>query len=227
MSTPSFSGFQNIAGGYPLSGGSEISNLAQLADWLVSNAGLSGQAAAGIAAVVAGESTGSPEAVGSGGDGLIGWTPPSTGPRLTGNPTADMQTQAAALVAYGKAHPEWSQIVATNDANTAAQLWSRAEAPRIAGSDIRANLIPQILSAMGNPYANAGGTGGNTGSGGGLIDLSGLLDVITQPFKDFDTLVQGLIWLTKPANWVRIFAFIIGIAVLGAGGYTLFGAAKG
>ena len=59
--------------------------------------GYSHNAAAGIAGNIYQESKGNPESVGMGGGGLIGWTPLPAG-FVTGNASADLQTQLAALL---------------------------------------------------------------------------------------------------------------------------------
>jgi hypothetical protein len=64
--------------------------------------GYSANAAAGIAGSIYQESKGDPEAVGMGGGGLIGFTPLPAG-YVTGAPTADLQTQLAAVLTYNAA----------------------------------------------------------------------------------------------------------------------------
>jgi hypothetical protein len=79
--------------------------------------GYTGIAAAGIAGNIFQESGGNPESVGSGGGGLIGFTPLPSG-YVTGNPAADLQTQLSAILAYNQ---QWSQFIpALNAAATPA-----------------------------------------------------------------------------------------------------------
>ena len=78
--------------------------------------GYTGLAAAGIAGNIYRESTGNPESVGSGGGGLIGWTPLPAG-FVTGNPAADLQTQLSALLTYNQ---QWSQYIPALNAATSA-----------------------------------------------------------------------------------------------------------
>jgi Phage tail lysozyme len=73
-------------------------------------------AAAGIAGNIYRESMGNPESVGTGGGGLIGWTPLPAG-MVTGNPAADLRTQLAALLTYNQ---QWSQYIPTLNAATSA-----------------------------------------------------------------------------------------------------------
>jgi Phage tail lysozyme len=81
-------------------------NYAAIVDFLVGH-GYSGNAAAGIAGNIFQESKGNPESVGSGGGGLIGWTPLPPG-FVTGNPEADLQTQLNQLLIYNQG---WHQFV--------------------------------------------------------------------------------------------------------------------
>lgn len=92
-------------------------NYATIVDFLVAH-GYSGNAAAGIAGNIFQESKGNPESVGSGGGGLIGWTPLPAG-FVTGNPAADLQTQLNQLLMYNQG---WHQFVpALNAASSPAQ----------------------------------------------------------------------------------------------------------
>jgi hypothetical protein len=79
--------------------------------------GYSHNAAAGIAGNIYQESKGDPESVGMGGGGLIGFTPLPVG-YVTGNATADLQTQLAAVLAYNQ---QWAAYLpALNSAATPA-----------------------------------------------------------------------------------------------------------
>lgn len=92
-------------------------NYATIVDFLVAH-GYSGNAAAGIAGNIFQESKGNPESVGSGGGGLIGWTPLPAG-FVTGNPEADLQKQLQELLVYNQG---WHQFVpALNAASSPAQ----------------------------------------------------------------------------------------------------------
>jgi hypothetical protein len=76
--------------------------------------GYTGLAAAGIAGNIYQESKGDPEAIGTGGGGLIGWTPLPSG-LVTGNPAADLQTQLQALLTYNE---QWAQYIPMLNAAT-------------------------------------------------------------------------------------------------------------
>jgi hypothetical protein len=73
-------------------------------------------AAAGMAGNMYQESKGDPESVGSGGGGLIGFTPLPPG-YVTGNPAADLRTQLAAVLTYNQ---QWSQYIPALNAATSA-----------------------------------------------------------------------------------------------------------
>jgi len=81
-------------------------NYAAIVSFLTSH-GYTGNAAAGIAGNIWQESGGNPESVGDGGGGLIGWTP-LPGGYVTGNPSADLQTQLAAILTFNRI---WSQYI--------------------------------------------------------------------------------------------------------------------
>jgi hypothetical protein len=75
-------------------------NVTAIVSFLLAN-GYSDNAAAGIAGNMYQESKGNPESVGMGGGGLIGFTPLPAG-YVTGNPTADLQTQLNAILSYNQ-----------------------------------------------------------------------------------------------------------------------------
>jgi Phage tail lysozyme len=90
-------------------------NYAAIVDYLAGH-GYTPLAAAGIAGNIYQESKGNPESEGTGGGGLIGWTPLPAG-FVTGNPAADLQTQLAALLTYNQ---QWAQYIPTLNAATSA-----------------------------------------------------------------------------------------------------------
>jgi hypothetical protein len=81
-------------------------NYAAIVSFLIAH-GYSGNAAAGIAGNIYQESGGNPKSVGSGGGGLIGWTP-LPGGFVTGNPAADLQTQLATILTFDQ---QWAQYL--------------------------------------------------------------------------------------------------------------------
>jgi len=92
-------------------------NYATIVSFLTTH-GYTRLAAAGIAGNIYQESKGDPESVGSGGGGLIGFTP-LPGGYVTGNPAADLQTQLNAILTYNQ---QWSQYIpALNAASSASE----------------------------------------------------------------------------------------------------------
>jgi hypothetical protein len=90
-------------------------NYATIVNFLVAH-GYTAMGAAGVAGNIYQESRGNPESVGTGGGGLIGWTPLPAG-YVTGNPDADLQTQLTALLSYNQ---QWAQYVPMLNAATSA-----------------------------------------------------------------------------------------------------------
>ncbi len=88
-------------------------NYATIVNYLVAH-NYTKMAAVGIAGNIFQESKGNPESVGSGGGGLIGWTPLPSG-FVTGNVAGDLRTQLAALLTYNQG---WAQYVPMLDAAT-------------------------------------------------------------------------------------------------------------
>jgi LysM repeat protein len=123
------------------SGGMLPENYAAIVGFLTKH-GYTGIAAAGIAGNIYQESGGNPEAIGSGGGGLIGWTPLPSG-LVTGNPAADLQTQLQAILAYNQ---QWAEYIPALNAATSA-----AEAADIYMNDFERPGIP----AAGNREAAA------------------------------------------------------------------------
>jgi len=73
-------------------------NYETIVNFLIAH-GYTSIAATGIAGNIYQESGGNPESGGAAAGGLIGWTPLPSG-YITGNPTADLQTQLAALLLF-------------------------------------------------------------------------------------------------------------------------------
>jgi hypothetical protein len=88
-------------------------NYAAIVKFIVGH-GYTPMAAAGMAGNIYQESKGDPESVGSGGGGLIGWTP-LPGGYVTGNAAADLQTQLSAILVYNQ---QWSQYIPALNAAT-------------------------------------------------------------------------------------------------------------
>ncbi len=131
-------------------------DLLAVAQYLVAN-GYSDAAAAGVASCVDGESGGNPESVGTGGGGLIGWTPISSAapnPNIvTGNPAQDMETQLSDLLYYNSTEIGQSLVDELNsqtDPVAAADFYSQNfEKPAVTDSDVVPSVAEQIFSALG------------------------------------------------------------------------------
>jgi len=128
------------------SGGYLPENYPEIVSFLTAH-GYTGNAAAGIAGNIYQESHGDPEAVGSGGGGLIGWTP-LPGGLVTGNPSADLQAQLAAILTYNQ---RWAQYLpALNSAGSPAEAadiyvtdFERAGMPAASNREAAADAVAQ------------------------------------------------------------------------------------
>jgi LysM repeat protein len=131
-------------------------NLLAIGQYLVDN-GYSKAAAAGIASCVDGESGGNPESVGSGGGGLIGWTPiGSAAPNaniITGDASQDMTTQLADILYYNSNEIGQSLVAELNsqtDPVAAADFYSQNfEKPAVTDSDVVSSVAEQVFSELG------------------------------------------------------------------------------
>jgi Phage tail lysozyme len=124
-------------------------NYVTIVDFLVAH-GYTRMAAAGIAGNIYQESQGDPESVGTGGGGLIGWTPLPAG-FVTGNAAADLQTQLAALLSYNQ---EWAQYLpvlnaATSPAGAADVYMNYFERPGIPAASNREGAAIAVAQACG------------------------------------------------------------------------------
>ncbi len=120
-------------------------NYATIVNFLVAN-GYSPMGAVGIAGNIYQESDGNPESVGTGGGGLIGWTPLPDG-YVTGNPAADLQTQLSALLSYNQ---QWAEYIPALNAAT-----SPTDAADIYMNDFERPGDPQAANREGAAVAVA------------------------------------------------------------------------
>lgn len=116
--------------------------------------GYSKAAAAGIAACIAGESLGSPEANGTGGWGLIGWTPQYPGEYQnlypTGHAAADYAKQLPAILTYNSKNGNVAALNSISDPVQAAKYFSQTfERPQVTDSDVRTDVATQVFKAIG------------------------------------------------------------------------------
>src|ERR1700722_1313303 len=147
-----------------ISSGSATANEMTIAEFLVRN-GYSDAAAAGIVGCIAGESGANPESVGSGGGGIIGWTPESSArPNaniVTGNASKDLQTQLTDLLTYNQI---WSEFIPglnqQTDPVAAADYYSQNfERPAVKDSDVRAGVATAVYNNLKNGGASNVPTG--------------------------------------------------------------------
>jgi tail lysozyme len=126
------------------SGGLLPDNYAAIVEFMLDH-GYTHNAAAGMAGNIYQESKGNPESVGMGGGGLIGWTPLPSG-FVTGNPSADLQRQLAAILTYNQG---WAQYIpALNAASSPAAAadiyvtdFERAGIPAASTREASANAV--------------------------------------------------------------------------------------
>jgi hypothetical protein len=121
-------------------------NYAAIVGFLTAH-GYTGLGAAGIAGNIWQESEGNPESVGTGGGGLIGWTPLPPG-FVTGNPAADLQTQLNALLTYNQQYPQYiptlnAATTATEAADIYMNYFERPGIPAAANREAAANAVAQ------------------------------------------------------------------------------------
>ena len=124
-------------------------NYATIVNYLVAQ-GYTAMGAAGVAGNIYQESKGDPESVGTGGGGLIGWTPLPAG-YVTGNAVADLQTQLTALLSYNQ---QWAQYLpalnaATSPANAADIYMNDFERPGIPAAANREGAAAAVAQACG------------------------------------------------------------------------------
>jgi hypothetical protein len=124
-------------------------NYATIVNFLVAH-GYTKMAAAGIAGNIYQESDGNPESLGSGGGGLIGWTPLPAG-FVTGNPATDLQTQLTALLTYNQG---WAQYIsmlnaATNATDAAYIYMTYFERPGLPAASNREGAAVAVAQACG------------------------------------------------------------------------------
>lgn len=191
-------------------------------------AGLSANAAAGILGNVEQESGGNPSA---------GSDPPGSGLiQQLGYPTGQSVAAAsAAIITYIKANGSIADINANASTPSAAALYfsNKYERPNaaLANNANRESSAEAVASAAksGNWPASTALTGDSVTPGGGSV-LSGILDLpasIGSFFGDADTFVNKLMWLVNPASWVRIGAFIAGVAMLLLAAYAFIAIGEG
>jgi len=119
--------------------------------------GYSAAAAAGVASCVDGESGANPESEGSGGGGLIGWTPLGSAEPdaniVTGDVSVDMMTQLADILYYNSNEIGQSRVDELNsqtDPVAAADFYSQNfEKPAVTDSDVVPSVAEEVYSELG------------------------------------------------------------------------------
>jgi Phage tail lysozyme len=124
-------------------------NYATIVNFLIAH-GYTSIAAAGIAGNIYQESGGNPESGDGAAGGLIGWTPLPSG-YITGDPSADLQTQLAGLLAFNDRLGEF--LPALNAATTAADAayvyMSDFERPGFPAASNREDSAVAVAAACG------------------------------------------------------------------------------
>lgn len=140
----------------PVSSGTETQNGTTIYKYFRSN-GYTPMQAAGATASIWGESTWNPEAQGTGGRGLIGWTPPSKLPdsAFTGNAAKDMSAQLPLILEYVSSNGYQLYVAQMANATTidqAAEIWGQ-KVERYGIDDVHSTgieLTAQIAKSVDN-----------------------------------------------------------------------------
>lgn len=174
-----FAAKQAAAGG-PLGpgGGSDMANMEEgmkyLAEYLFHG---NMRAAAGAAASIAGESGWNPASVGTGGRGLIGWTPVGTISNAAFS--GGLSTQLPAIIQFVKSNGDMgviAEMIQAADAGASisslAQLWGKG-VERYGINDVHATGVNEATSIMNNLSS------GVTGIGTGVVTNPGSSQITT------------------------------------------------
>lgn len=141
-------------GAGPVAAGDQVQNGTTIYKYLRSN-GYTPMQAAGAIASIWGESSWNPEAAGTGGRGLIGWTPASTLPdsAFTGNAAKDMSTQLPLILEFVNKNGDQGAVAMMAGAPTvsaAALIWGK-RVERFGISDVHTqgvDLATQIAKSV-------------------------------------------------------------------------------
>jgi Phage tail lysozyme len=185
--------------------------------------GLNANAAAGVAGNIYQESHGNPGAANSAGGGLFGETVQNSG-SVGGGTLAE---QLAALAKYISANGSVADINAHASSPSAAAAYFSAQyerpgIPALSNREAAANWVAEAAQS-GNWGAGVAANPAS-GGGGGLLDLG---PQITGFFTDADKFVTALMWLVSPGSWVRIGAFIAGVALILLAAHALLAVGEG
>lgn len=174
--------------------------------------GLSPDAAAGVAGNIYQESHGNPGAGNPAGGGLFGETV-SNGGSASGGSLSD---QLSALAKYISVNGSVSDINAhASSPSEAATYFSdkyeRPGTPNMAARTAAADWTAQAAQS-GNWSSGVTVDSGSLGSS--AASILGVPTQVTQFFGDASTFLTALGWLVRPSSWVRIGAFLVGVALL-------------
>jgi hypothetical protein len=124
-------------------------NYATIVNFLIAH-GYTSLASAGVAGNIYQESGGNPESGAAAAGGLIGWTPLPSG-YVTGNPSADLQTQLAGLLVFNNRLGEFLPALnaATTPANAAYVYMIDFERPGFPAASNRENAATAVARACG------------------------------------------------------------------------------
>jgi hypothetical protein len=169
--------------------------------------GLTPNAAAGVAGNIYQESHGNPGSASSAGGGLFGETVANGGSTTGGS----LSEQLTALAKYIAANGSIADINAHASTPKAAADYfsSKYERPGIPAISNREAAAEWVAAAAQSGNWGSGVTA--SPGGGGIL---GIPSQITGFFNDANDLVKALMWLVQPSSWVRIGAFIAGVALL-------------
>ena len=170
--------------------------------------GLSPNAAAGVAGNIYQESHGNPGSGNSAGGGLFGETTANGGSASGGS----LSEQLTALAHYIAANGSVADINAhASTPQAAADYFStKYERPGIPALSNREAAAEWTAAAAQSGNWSSGVTTTADTSGG----LLGIPSQITGFFSDANTFITAISWLVQPSSWVRIGAFIAGVALL-------------
>lgn len=171
--------------------------------------GLNANAAAGVAGNIYQESHGDPAAYSPAGGGLFGLTNANGGNPHGGT----LVSELAKLKKYITDNGSISDINAHSGSPKEAADWfsNHYERPGIPALQNREEGAEWIAAAAQSGNWSSGVTQTQDTSASGLFSFP---SDITGFFGEADKFVTALLWLINPASWVRIGAFLVGVALL-------------
>lgn len=174
--------------------------------------GLTPNAAAGVAGNIYQESHGNPTAGNAAGGGLFGETIANGGSASGGSLTEQMSALAKYIAANGSiADINAHASTPKEAADYFSSRYERPGIPQLSNREAAADWVAQSAQS-GNWGAGVtvNTSAGSSGDGG----LLGIPSQITGFFGDANTFITMLMWIAQPTSWLRIGAFIVGVALL-------------